>query len=276
MPNVTFGGLDLQSYGFALLAINGRELVSWKAERAKVLGRYSAAELSGAFEIDSKTAIAGMLSAPTDPKSSETHANFLANFRSLKDAIDPELGYQKLVIADDLTLFRWCRFVDMAYTEDKPGPGYGVLKRPANPVAINFDNLEPFWRRTHTQVAGTGIPLAIANAGRKTRPKLTLTITGTINTASQSLLTFADGFQVIWDGSLVSLANTDKVVIDSENLTVTKQTGGVGALNDAIRAYGYNKYSDDGFPVIPKAGGSITAKHASVGNIAVDYDELFT
>lgn len=278
MANVKFDTTELSSLGLSVVALNGRALASWDGQRVVVLGRDASAD-TGGRHADSKTTLAGMLAGTTSPP---TKASLEANFQALKDLLDPELGYKKLFVTGlnaSTTQYRWVRFTGMDYNEQKAGPGASIFKVPFNPIAIEFENLEPYWRVPHATVSGSGASLALSNAGKKdTRPKITVTIATTVVTSGQiTLFTMGDGLQVLWDTTRVPLNATDKILIDSENLTATKQSLGAGAFNDATRAYDYTPVSNTnkGWPLVPKGGGSIASKHANVGNISVDYDELY-
>ncbi len=143
-------------------------------------------------------------------------------------------------------------------------------------ISLGFDNLEPFWRVPHATINTTAIPIALSNGGKVSRPRIVLTVGTTIATTGVvTLLTFGDGLSVTWNNARIPLIAGDKLTIDSDALTVTRQVNGAGPQLDAIRAYDYTPPINDGFPVVPKGGGSITAKHANVTTVTVDYDELY-
>jgi hypothetical protein len=277
LANVSFGGTELSSLGFSLHSVQGRQAASWIAERARVLGRDIAVDVSGFFDPSTRTTLSGILSAPTTPPSSYTHANLLAARSSVIAACAPDEGYKKLVVTGDrATYWKWARYVEMSLTEQKLGPGSSLFRQPFAPLELAFDNLEPFWRRDVAIVSSAATNFAIANAGQKTRPIVTLTIGTTIDTTARTtLFTMDTGLTVYWTGTgTLQPQAGDKITIDSENLIVTITKSGTTTPREAVRAYGYSSASDDGFPIIAKGGSRVTSKHANISNISFDYDEL--
>ncbi len=250
MANISFDGTELSALGLSVHAVDGRSMAAWVATRVEILGRYQMAEVGGGYAKDTRTQIAGQFAALTMPYSGFTRSNMLANWQTLKNLLDPELGYKKLVITGDGEMsYRWVRYTDGSFSENRP-----VFKLPAVPVSFSFDNLEPFWRLATNPInVTTALTTAIANEGKKTRPVITLTVGTTISAVAKVNLFAIDGYTFQWsiaDGDPAQPKAGDKIAIDSENLTVMILKSGTGVWRDAVRAYTYSSPLNDGFPMI--------------------------
>ncbi len=198
MPNVSFDGVDLSSLGYSVHGINGRGLPGWKVERAEILGRNRTATLNAGYELETRTALSGQLSAPLPPNPAYSHAGFRQNLRALKDLLDPEKGYKKLVVTGDAPAeWRWACAVDGPLSEPRP-----VFKVPFNTLELTFDNLEPFWRIDTPLVVATTATTNVPNTGKLTRPTVTLTVNPAIDTSAAPANLFTiDELTVKWNGT---------------------------------------------------------------------------
>jgi hypothetical protein len=276
MANLTFGTVDLSALGLAVHGHNSREMAQWDTDRVQLPYRYSVPDLTGKFGA-SQTQIQGVLSADADVWANHTHVNFLARLDLIKAALAPILGYQKLVLADQSTRYRWARYANMGFAEQRPWQ-----KLPFQPITLQFDNLEPFWRLPLSTVSVTTLPAFLQNTSPFTiRPKISLDINGAISGTSTdpaALLTIG-GLTASWGGSGAdALAAGDHVDIDSEALTVTLTRAGGGVPQDYTRCYEYrgpSAFATDGFPTIsPITGAFITALHTSISTTSVAYEPL--
>ncbi len=164
---------------------------------------------------------------------------------------------------------------------------YPVFKLPVQRIALVFDNLETFWRRTVPSVSSSLATIAIPNTGKKTRPVIRFTTTGVINAALTNgrvvpvNLFKVGNLQVQWKG-LASDVNGQipsgkYVFIDSETQTMRiTDTDGVSNQVDVTRHYEYVPIATDKgpFPTIAPGGSSITLKHANISLMLTTYDEM--
>jgi hypothetical protein len=282
MANVKIGATDLSTLGLAVRGINGRQLAGWRADRAEILGRESMADLNGRYNPETQTVLTGVLSA-TNPFGNTTtaHSGYLTNLDALKALVDPELGYQQLQVTGDQTdRFRYVRLVDHDLPEVWP-----VFKKPFQECALTFDNLEPYWRKTHANVNVSAPPTAIPTTGKRTRPVITIPITGTIAAPVSggvitpvTLFTWDTNLLVQWRGTATDgqLVSGDSVVLDCDALTCLVDPTGAPPLEDRIRHYAYSgslATDNSGFPIIKAGGSTLNSKHASTGTIVVAYDD---
>lgn len=275
MANVSFDSVDLSTYGLSVRGITGRGIASFVGDKVTILGREQIAETGAHFDESTETGISGFLSAPLPPNPYYSRSGFQERLDNLKDKLDPDLGYKKLVVTGDRPdVWRWCRLNSLSVEEEPP-----VFHVPFAKVSLVFGNLEPFWRKTHSTVTSGTVPTAIPNAKRKTRPLVKCTVGTTISAPPINLFTI-DNLTVVWNGTASGdgLASAgDIITIDCENLTVTKRAG-AGAQHDVIRYYDYSgtgAYDNSGFPIVARGGSSVSARHTNISSITFDYDELY-
>jgi hypothetical protein len=281
MTNVRFDDIELASLGLSFRGQDARQMASFASDTVRLANQRKADVGPGSFE-PGQTTLTGFLSADPDFLANYTHDNWLSRLRQVKATINPLKGYRRLVLSgDDTTLYRHARYVSMSLTEQGPG----MLKRPFHPIAITFENYEPFWRRPIAPFNVTIVDTVVPNDGDdKARPKLRISIVqdvaAIVGAVVQPVNLFQlDDFLVNWKGSGSSgmLHAGDTLILDSESLTATKQIGGAGLPVDVLRYYDYSgpdAFTSDGFPLVARGGSVMNAINDAVGAINFELDEL--
>lgn len=284
MSNVSFGGIELSAYGFALIGLDGRGMADFAPTKVEIPGQSVPADVAPQFATGSSTVLAGFLSADTENYPAYTHEEFLARLDALKNAINPLKGFQKLVITGDQPdRWRWARFQAMQLTERKP-----IFRLPFQEIGISFENYEPFWREAAPLAIASTVPYTIPNNDvAHTTPIFQIAVgTNIVATAGAIpqgvVLCQVDDFTIIWKGTASETGGTliagELLTVNSSAMTVTRQSGGVGTPSDAIRFYDYGGaggYKSRGFPMIQPGGSVISVIHANVANVTVRYDYLY-
>ncbi len=268
MANVSFDGTELSTLGLSVHELDGQGLAQWSSEKVRILGRDVTADLSGDFEA-ANTEISGVISAPIPPSPLYTRAGLLTNLDLLKDVLDPEKSFRKLIVTGDASpRYRWCRYAQMGFRGQRP-----IFKLPFTSISIGFDNLEPHWRVTHAPVTTAAMPFAVPNVGPKTRPVITFTCATAWTIASNIALFTMDGFTYTMVG--IAAAVGDTIKIDAETLTVMRLPVNTTIWKDVVRGYRSTRFTDSGFPVLVKGGSTVTVKSSTISNLTFNYDELF-
>jgi phage-related protein len=276
--NIIFDDIDLASYGIAVTGLNARSMATVQSSKSPILGRDIQAELVMTRD-PGTTEISGMLSADTDNWSNYTHANWLSRRDAVVAAINPNKGYRRLALVDQQDRYRWCRFLSMLLSEQKP-----VWKLPFQAIGITFENLEPYWRKAAADAVVTLVGTSVPNTGNHdSRPRIDFLIGSQIVAPAKSqpiTLAVVDDIQIGWSGSFADdgvLNSGDFLTIDSETCTAVQVQAGVAAATDVTRWYesaGPGAYAGDGFPLVRRGGSAVSYIHPRVASMTFKYDLL--
>lgn len=213
---LTFNGVDLSAYGWTSPGVSGAlDLWTPLVQEVDVPGRLHVDNILGRREYGT-VVVSGFVEATT-------RAEFLSYWRSLKQALSPELGYKWLTRSDVSNRRILARCVGAQVVEERtPFTALGQQ------VEVQFDLLGPWEATTPTTATLTTTHTTV---GELTAFP-TWTCTATTGLSSGLSLT-VNGHRFVYTGALV---NADVVVVTTDPPNVTKNAArdiahrGLGAV----------------------------------------------